>query len=212
MIDRIFSHLFQMTPQRSSWHISPCSLLALLSIAFSFLSSPTILLNASGSARDVRSKRAEPTTGVDLPDTDNHPNKLDQVEAVFNNSLELGLYASLQVDADTTIFPSYFHEGDRAGVKKVFLAILGDGVPQAPVGNDLLGSIHVQVLDTSNMCNGDTLAYSHEVDEAYIILCPDMFKKKAVTALNGHHIQSKIQPMPNDIYPVTSWVAMATIV
>ena len=159
----------------------------LLPSAFCLPSAPTILHDASGTARDMLSKRAEPTTGDDLPDTDNHPNQLDQVETAFNDALELASYVMNQIDTDTTIFPNYFDEGDRAGVKNVFSAILGTGDPNAPVGNDLLGNLHVQTTDTNNLCGGSTLAYTngHDTDSPYIVLCPNAFKKKAVTALKG---------------------------
>lgn len=161
--------------------------LLLLPAAFSFPSVPTILGNPPTTGRKVLSKRAEPTTGDDLPDTDNHPNQLDQVETAFNDALELASYVNNSIDTDTTIFPNYFDEGDRAGVKNVFIAILGTGDPQAPVGNDLLGNLHVQTTDTNNLCGGPTLAYTngHDTDSPYIVLCPNAFKKKAVTALNG---------------------------
>ncbi len=163
-----------------------CSSL-LLSAAFSLPSAPTILGIAPTTGRNVLSKRAEPTTGDDLPDTDTHPNQLDQVETAFNDALELASYVNNSIDTDTTIFPNYFNEGDRAGVKNVFIAILGTGDPQAPVGNDLLGNLHVQTTDTNNLCNGPTLAYTngHDTDSPYIVLCPNAFKKKAVTALKG---------------------------
>ena len=159
----------------------------LFSTAFSLPSAPTILQNPPRDAHNILSKRAEPTTGDDLPDTGNHPNKLDQVETAFNDALELASYVNMFIDTDTTIFPNYFNEGDRPGVKNVFTAILGTGDPNAPSGNDLLGKLHVQTTDTNNLCDGRTLAYTngHDTDNPYIVLCPTAFNKKAVTSLNG---------------------------
>lgn len=159
----------------------------LFSTAFSFPSAPTFLHNVPGTARNVLSKRGEPTTGDDLPGSDNHPNQLDQVETAFRDALDLASYAVNSIDSDTTIFPNYFDEGDKAGVKNVFLAILGDGGSSNPEGNDLLGDLHVQTTDTDNLCDGRTLAYTngHDTSSPYIVLCPNAFKKKAVTPLEG---------------------------
>ena len=159
----------------------------LLQTAFSLPSAPVFLKKAPGTARSVLSKRAEPTTGDDLPDPENHPNHLDQVETAFNDALELASYVMNTIDTDNTIFPNYFDEGDRAGVKNVFSAILGTGPSNAPTGNDLLGNLHVQTTGTNGLCNGGTLAYTngHDTDSPYIVLCPNAFNKKAVTALKG---------------------------
>ena len=141
-------------------------------------------------ARDMLSKRAEPNTGVDLPDTPNHPNQLDQVETAFNDAFELAAYVLQGIDTDTTIFPNYFDESDRAGVKNVFVAILGmTGPPEGPnIGNDLLGNILVQTTDINGDCNEPrTLAVTGNAgsENPFIVLCPNAFKKKAVTILKG---------------------------
>ena len=147
--------------------------------------------NSSVIARSMLSKRAEPNTGVDLPDTPNHPNQLDQVETAFNDAFELAAYVLQNIDTDTTIFPNYFDESDRAGVKNVFVAILGvTGPPEGPIiGNDLLGNILVQTTDQEQHCGGEdgTLAYMglEDTENPFIVLCPNAFKKKAVTALKG---------------------------
>ena len=87
------------------------------------------------------------------------------------------------------MFPHYFDEGNRAGVKNVFAALLGTtSIPETPTtGNALLGNLHVQTTDTNNLCGGNTLAYTsgHDTDRLYIVLCPNAFNKKAVTVLNG---------------------------
>lgn len=161
----------------------------LLSTSFSAPWAPSREREGTLIARNLLSKRTEPNTGDDLPDTPNHPNQLDQVETAFNDALELASYALNGIDTDTTIFPHYFLEGDRAGVKNVFVAILGTTeIPENPTtGNDLLGSLLVQTTDTNVECNEDTLAYTNgqDTDRPYIVLCPNAFKKKAVTALNG---------------------------
>ena len=158
----------------------------LLSTAFAFPSIPGILQNAPATAHNVLLKRGEPDTGDDLPDSDNHPNQLDQVETAFRDALELATTAASNIDGDTTIFPNYFDDGDRAGVKNVFLAITGNDLNN-PQGNDLLGNLLVQTTDTDNLCDGRTLAYTsgHDTDKPFIVLCPIAFKKKAVTSLNG---------------------------
>ena len=146
--------------------------------------------NSSVIARSMLSKRAEPNTGIDLPDTPNHPNQLDQVETAFNDAFELADYVLRNIDTDTTIFPNYFDESDRAGVKNVFVAILGvTGPPDAPIiGNDLLGNVLVQTTDIIGLCgNARTLAYMGNPgsEDPFIVLCPNAFKKKAVTILKG---------------------------
>ena len=146
--------------------------------------------NSSVVARRMLSRRAEPNTGNDLPDLPNHPNQLDQVETAFNDAVELASYVLSSIDTDTTIFPNYFNESDKAGVKNVFVAILGTtGSPEATVlGNNLLGNILVQTTDVEGLCSdGDTLAYmgAPDTENPFIVLCPNAFKKKAVTALNG---------------------------
>lgn len=159
----------------------------LLSTAFAF---PHPHSDADVVARNILSKRTEPDTGEDLPDTDEHPNHLDQVETAFNDALELASYVLNVIDTDSTIFPHYFDEGDRAGVKNVYAAILGTtSTPEGPTtGNDLLGNLLVQTTDTSNLCgDGLTLAYTtgHDTDHPFIVLCPNAFNKKAVTSLKG---------------------------
>ena len=138
---------------------------------------------------NILSKRAEPNTGDDLPDTDTHPNQLDQVETAFADALLLAQHAHDNIDNDDTIFSNYFDEGDRAGVKNVFGAIIGS--PSLLLhhydGSDLLGNILVQTTDTENSCSEQTLAYTNDgkTDHPYIVLCPNAFKKKAITDLNG---------------------------
>ncbi|KAK4693733.1 hypothetical protein P7C71_g3720, partial [Lecanoromycetidae sp. Uapishka_2] len=146
--------------------------------------------NAAVVTRNVLLKRTFPDTGVDFPDTEPHPNPLDQVETAFNDAAELASYVLTSIDTDTTIYPHYFNEADRAGVKSVYTSILGTtAIPQNPsTGNDLLGNILVQRNDVENQCgNPRTLAYmaDHNTQKPFIILCPNAFKKKAVTAMNG---------------------------
>ncbi|KAI9809560.1 MAG: hypothetical protein M1827_006795 [Pycnora praestabilis] len=146
--------------------------------------------NAAVYARNILSKRTEPTTGDDdFPDTDPHPNHLDQVETAFNDALELASYAINAIDSDTTIFPNYFNPGDKAGVKNVYVAILGTTtIPENPTtGNALLANLHIQTNDANGLCDGRTLSYTNDqsATEPYIVLCPNAFKKKAVTILKG---------------------------
>ena len=116
-------------------------------------------------------------------------NQLDQVETAFNDALELASYVLSAIDKDTTIYPNYFADEDRANVKAVYSAIIGQTiVPENPsTGNDLLGKILVQTTDTENKCDDQTLAYTNDGDteKPYIVLCPNAFKKKAVTSLKG---------------------------
>lgn len=169
--------------------LSPLVLASLL--VSSTFSSPTghASPNPPAIAHNVLSKRTQPNTGADLPDTDTHPNQLDQVETAFNDALEMAAYVLQNIDTDTTIFPHYFDEGDRAGVKNVFAAILGTTtIPQNPTtGNALLGNILVQTTDQDGGCDGKTLAYmgDHNTDNPFIVLCPSAFNKKAVTILKG---------------------------
>ncbi|KAL8958560.1 MAG: hypothetical protein Q9183_005813, partial [Haloplaca sp. 2 TL-2023] len=147
--------------------------------------------NPAVTAHNALLKRAEPSTGDDdFPDTEPHPNKLDQVETVLNDAFELGAYVLNKIDDDIDIFPHYFNGGDRAGVKNVFLAIFGTTtIPENPsTGNDLPANIHVQREDTEEQCeNEGTLAYMHdgETEKPTIVLCDNAFKKKVVTLLKG---------------------------
>lgn len=172
------------------------SLLCVASLLLSAIAAPTeptTSANPLAITRNVLSKRTEPTTGDDdFPDDEPHPNRLDQVETAFNDAIELVAYVLGTIDSDTTVFPHYFNLGDKAGVKNVFAAILGTTtIPENPTtGNALLGNIHVQTTDsgTAETCNNPrTLAYMDDfhTDNPIIVLCPNAFKKKAVTALKG---------------------------
>lgn len=172
----------------SFWLLACTSLLLPTGLSAPF--GPSYSPNTPVLIRNVLSKRAEPTTGDDLPDTPNHPNQLDQVETGFHDAIEIAALVIQNIDTDTAIFPHYFNEGDRAGVKNVFAAILGStSVPDTPTdGNALLGNIHVQTTDPRNFCElGDVLGYmdQHETPNPFIVLCPNVFKKKAFTALKG---------------------------
>lgn len=128
-------------------------------------------------------RRGEPTTGEDFPDTEPHPNQLDQVETAFKDAMELTAYVNMFIETDNDIFPHYFDTNDRAEVQRIFASINNNGM-----GNDMLSNIMVQTTDPSgNACTGGTLAYSRNLDsdQAYIVLCPNAFNKKAVTSLNG---------------------------
>lgn len=179
-------------------------ILGLLAVSFiSEISSAPLSTspNPATTVRDTLLKRAEPGTGDDdFPDTEPHPNPLDQVETAFNDAFELASYVLDFIDDDIDIFPHYFNGRDRAGVKNVFLAIFGTtNIPENPsVSNDLLANIHVQRQDTEGLCASDarTLAYMHdgETEHPTIILCDTAFKKKAVTPLKGvdpHNDQDK---------------------
>lgn len=160
----------------------------LLSSAFCAPFSP----NAPVVARNTLAKRTEPSTGDDdFPDVEPHPNELDKVEGAFHDAVELISYALNDLKGkDNTIFLHYFNEGDKDNVRKVFETILGQTtVPLNPsTGNEMLKNLHVQKNDVDNLCgDGRTLAYTsgHETDTPYIVLCPNAFKKKGVTAING---------------------------
>ena len=131
-------------------------------------------------------RRGEPSTGDDdFPDTEPHPNRLDQVETAFNDAIELTSYVKMAIASDTDIFPHYFNEEDRAEVTRIFTAINNNDK-----GNDLLNNIHVQTNDANNLCDGRTLSYlkngeTGATESPYLVLCPNAFNKKAVTELNG---------------------------
>jgi hypothetical protein len=127
-------------------------------------------------------RRGEPTTGDDLPDTEPHPNQLDQVEAAFNDAMEHTAYVNMFIATDNDIFPHYFDTNDRAEVQRIFASIYNN-----EMGNDMLRNIMIQTSDTDARCNDETLAYSngYNSNDAYIVLCPKAFNKKAVTSLNG---------------------------
>ncbi|KAI1280074.1 hypothetical protein F5Y07DRAFT_355799 [Xylaria sp. FL0933] len=130
-------------------------------------------------------KRGEPETGDDLPDVEPHPNQLDKVETAFKDAIELSSYVLSFIDTDNDVLPHYFDPNDRAEIKRIFSTINnGDN------GNDMLGDILVQTTDANNLCGGSTLSYlkngeKDATETPYIVLCPNAFKKKAVTALNG---------------------------
>ena len=159
----------------------------LLSPAFCAPFSP----NAPVIARNVLAKRADPDTGDDLPDTQPHPNNLDKVEAGFNDAIELASYALTNLAGnDNTILKHYFRDGDKDRVKNVFQTVIGTkNTPAQPgTGNDKLGNIFVQTQDPKKRCkNGRTLAFMEDfnTDKPFIVLCPNAFKKKGVTAIKG---------------------------
>jgi hypothetical protein len=131
------------------------------------------------------SRRGEPDTGGDLPDTEPHPNNLDQVETAFKDAIELTAYEKTFIDTDNDIFPHYFDPADRAEVTRIFTSINNNDQ-----GSDMLSDIMVQSTDSNNLCTGQTIAYMKNgeksaTDKPYIVLCPTAFKKKAVTTLNG---------------------------
>ncbi|KAI0528437.1 hypothetical protein GGR58DRAFT_526646 [Xylaria digitata] len=169
------------------------------------------LVSANQSPRDVKSalqsrrgvpsfeptklyRRGEPETGDDLPDDPPHPNQLDKVETAFKDAIELTSYVLLFIDTDNDIFPHYFNPDDRAEIKRIFSTLNnGDN------GNDMLGDILVQTTDSNNLCGGSTLSYlkngeAGATETPYIVLCPNAFKKKAVTALNGKSPQDPDGP------------------
>ncbi|KAL8849345.1 MAG: hypothetical protein Q9221_005696 [Calogaya cf. arnoldii] len=131
--------------------------------------------NPAITAHNFLLKRAELGTGDDdFPDTEPHPNKLDQVKTAFSDAFELVSYVLKNIDDDSTIFPHYFNNGDRNGVKDVFLRIVGTTeIPENPTtGNDLLSNIHVQREDIDDR-------------NPLMVLCDNAIKKKAVTPLKG---------------------------
>lgn len=133
-------------------------------------------------------KRGEPQTPEgDYPDTEPHPNQLDQLETAIKDAFELCAYVlggsvANGIDSNSPIFGKYFNEADRATVKSVFSTIQ----PTTGDGNDLLDKVFLQKTDPDNACNDRTLAASYlEGDNPFIVTCPSLFKKKAVTPLNG---------------------------
>lgn len=170
--------------------------LILFSIAFvSIVSSVPLSTspNPAATTLNALSRRGEPSTGDDdFEDIEPHPNPLDQVETAFTDAIWIvGLAIKfIEDDADTDIFPHYFNDKDRSGVKSVFEAIKGKTTdPENPsMGNDLLSDIHVQRQDTEGLCTDPrTLAYMHdgETDHPAIVLCDTAFKKKAMLSLKG---------------------------
>ncbi|KAL8686620.1 MAG: hypothetical protein Q9224_005390 [Gallowayella concinna] len=169
------------------------NLFPLLSPVFAFILvtvfCPSLSMSNANYSLHALPERAEPMTGSCFEDTPRHPNKLDQVETAFSDALHIASAAYDNIDSDTTIFPNYFNEVDRANVKRVYGTILGDlgalGTPSA--GNDMLGLILIQSKDTSDGCQDGTLAYTNDQnpDKPYIVLCPNAFKKKAIGSLKG---------------------------
>jgi hypothetical protein len=136
-------------------------------------------------------RRGEPNTGEDLPDTEPHPNQLDQVETAFHDAMELTAYVNMFIETDNDIFPHYFDTNDRAEVQRIFASIYNNGM-----GNDMLSNLLVQTTDPESLCTGRTLAYTDDDDteQPFITFCPSAFKKKAVTSLNGKTPQDSDGP------------------
>ena len=128
------------------------------------------------------SKRGEPSTGADLPDSRPHPNRLNQVETAFIDVLELTSDVLDFIDTDNSILPHYFSVADRAEIKRHFSVINNNGK-----GAAYLDHVFVQVTDRDHHCNDLTLAYSgdYNTDKPFIVLCPNAFKKKAINLLEG---------------------------
>lgn len=129
-------------------------------------------------------KRGEPQT-VEPP-----PNQLDKMETAFHDAMELCAYVLNGIDSDTKIFPKYFKECDRALIKDVFHTIYtcSKCAPDAGImGNEMLDRIFVRVDDVDGLCNDQMLSYMDDKDpnKPFIVLCPNAFKKKAVTMLRG---------------------------
>jgi len=151
---------------------------------------PTSRITTSPARRNVPtvshtklSKREEPKTADDLPpDVEPKPNNLNKVETAFLDAIELADYVGLFIDTDTTIYPHYFDEVDRAEITRIFASISNGNA-----GNDYLSKITVQATDTEELCGERTLAYSgdYNTDDPFIVLCPNAFKKKAVAHLEG---------------------------
>lgn len=151
---------------------------------------PSALINQpqlSGHAGAINSpsfiRRGEPNTGDDFPDTDSHPNELDQVETAFADALELASFVKTYIDEDDEVFGHYFNLDDKAEVKRIFTDLYNGGK-----GHDKLSNIFVQKKDNRGSCSGGrTLAYMEDTntDKPFIVLCPPAFKKKAVEALKG---------------------------
>ena len=153
-------------------------------------------LNASVIVRNLFERSAAPKLVMELPDTTSHPNQLDQVETAFNDAAMLAWYAATKIDNDTTVFPHYFSERDRPKVKQIYAAILGQTDPDEislsaeNFGNALLGNINVQNADIHHRCDNTDpkiLGYigNRGAEDPFIVLCPEAFKQKALTNLNG---------------------------
>lgn len=130
-------------------------------------------------------KSTEPTAGDDNfpPNKKPHPNPLDKVEGAFHDALELAAAALTDPNTNNnTIFLHYFAKRDKAKVRKVYQAILGPTeVPKnLTSGNELFSKLHVQRDDPKELCDDDTLAYTHaqDTESPYIVLCLNAFKKK----------------------------------
>lgn len=172
------------------------SILVTYLLGFLFLSAGQCVPSEVQIAKRQLLKRGEPRTGSDLPDTDTHPNKLDQVETAFKDALELADYvAKYGFDEEEDIFSKYFDEGDRAKVKEVFVTIGSNGksIPKGgATGNDLLDKLLVQTTDEDDDCDGTVLAFMvNKKRKPFIVLCPEAFKKKATTHLKGADSQTE---------------------
>ncbi|OAF99062.1 uncharacterized protein CC84DRAFT_1191530 [Paraphaeosphaeria sporulosa] len=134
-------------------------------------------------------KRGEPNTGADFDENEEpKPNTLEKTETAINDALELASYVTSYIDDDNDIYPHYFDEADRAEIKRIFVDLTN-----GQKGNDYLDKILIQKSDDDNLCDDQTLAYSNDEDteNPYIVLCPNSFKKKAVTALPSKDIDDE---------------------
>lgn len=89
------------------------------------------------------------------------------------------------IDSDSPIFSHYFHEGDRAKVKDVFLKLAGNPANEQeliPDGATELGQITFQGIDTPNAGADDpaceqpgTHMYMeyYETDGPVVVVCED---------------------------------------
>ena len=166
------------------------SLLALVGLLPLCSSCAPFSPNPPAITRNVLSKRAEPSTGDDLPDIEPHPNALDKVEGGFRDAIELASYVLTELAKDdNTMLKHYFNEGDKDKVKSVFQTLIGPtNTPENPdTGNDKLGDIFVQTQDPNDRCTKGTLAFMEdfETNKPFIVLCPNAFNKKGVTSING---------------------------
>jgi hypothetical protein len=174
----------------TNMHFSKLSILALSASLTTIFASPTpndsprTLSKTSLVYRNDSSALGEPETGDDLPpDEQPKPNRLNKVETAFRDAIDLTTFVGLFIATDTTIFPHYFDEQDRAEVARIFRTVNGGD----DKGNPYLDKIFVQTTDTEGLCGGLTLAYSgdYNTERPFIVLCPNAFKKKAVSNLEG---------------------------
>ncbi|KAI0457391.1 hypothetical protein F5B21DRAFT_501441 [Xylaria acuta] len=131
---------------------------------------------------ELQSRRGVPTFELTKHYQRGEP---ETVETAFQDAIELASFVLDFIDTDDDVLPHYFDRADRAEIKCIF-----ETISNGWKGNDMLGDILVQTTDSNNLCGGTTISYlkngaKDATETPYIVLCPNTFKRKAVTLLKG---------------------------